>query len=205
MQQELKLSELKTLLISARNNINSQLKLNKTKDIKYTKDDYLDEISFLSLFNCCAEDGSEAMNIIDDKPNGDSLLQQLKKLKFEEVELQYNKLFEKQFFKMLPKAKKGKKYKAIVIIDNHEQETYSKKKRSSRDIRGGKHKNGTNFFFKYMTMQVLVKNKIINLSSYKALIKNVSEKTLYRDLQDLVDKNILKEIGEKKGRKYELA
>jgi ATP-dependent DNA helicase RecG len=31
------------------------------------------------------------------------------------------------------------------------------------------------------------------------------EKTLYRDLQDLVDKNILKEIGEKKGRKYELA
>jgi len=48
-------------------------------------------------------------------------------------------------------------------------------------------------------------NKIINLSSYKALIKNVSEKTLYRDLQDLVDKNILKELGEKKGRKYELA
>ena len=48
-------------------------------------------------------------------------------------------------------------------------------------------------------------NKIINLSSYKALIKNVSEKTLYRDLQDLVDKNILKEVGEKKGRKYELA
>jgi len=47
-------------------------------------------------------------------------------------------------------------------------------------------------------------NKIINLSSYKALIKNVSEKTLYRDLQDLVAKNILKEIGEKKGRKYEL-
>jgi len=48
-------------------------------------------------------------------------------------------------------------------------------------------------------------NKIINLSSYKALIKNVSEKTLYRDLQDLVDKKILKEVGEKKGRKYELA
>jgi ATP-dependent DNA helicase RecG len=48
-------------------------------------------------------------------------------------------------------------------------------------------------------------NKMINLSSYKALIKNVSEKTLYRDLQDLVGKNILKEIGEKRGRKYELA
>jgi IS4 transposase len=164
MQKEIKLSELKTLLISARNNINSQLKLNKTKNIKYTEGDYLDEISFLSLLNCCAEDGSKAMNIIDDKPSGDALLQQIKKLEFEEVELQYHELFEKQFFKMLPKAKKGKKYKAIVIIDNHEQETYSKKKRSSREIRGGKHKNGTNFFFKYMTMQVLVKNKLINLS-----------------------------------------
>jgi len=48
-------------------------------------------------------------------------------------------------------------------------------------------------------------NKVITLSSYKALIKNFSEKTLYRDLQDLVDKNILKEIGEKRGRKYKLA
>jgi len=48
-------------------------------------------------------------------------------------------------------------------------------------------------------------NKIITLSSYRTLIKNISEKTLYRDLQDLVDKNILKEIGEKRGRKYELA
>lgn len=158
------ITELKTLLISAKNNINSDLKLNKTKDIKYTKDDYLEQISLLSLLNCCAEDGSQAMNIIDDKPNGDSLLQQLKKLKFEDVEMQFHELFEKQFFQILPKAKKGKKYKAVVIIDNHEQETYSKKKRSSREIRGGKHKNGTNFFFKYMTMQILVKNKLINFS-----------------------------------------
>ena len=158
------LPELKTLLISAKNNINSELKLNKTKDIKYTKNDYLEEITLLSLLNCCAEDGSEAMNIIDDKPCGGALLKQLKKLKFEEVELQYNGLFEKQLYKMLPRAKKGKKYKAILIIDNHEQETYSKEKRSSRAIRGGKHKNGTNFFFKYMTMQVLVKDKLINLA-----------------------------------------
>jgi IS4 transposase len=160
----MELTELKTLLISAKNNINTQLKLNKTKDIKYTKDQYLEEITLLSLLNCCAEDGSEAMNIIDDKPSGDALLQQLKKLEFEDVELQYHELFEKQFFRMFPKSKKGKKYKAIVIIDNHEQETYSKKKRSSREIRGGKHKNGTNFFFKYMTMQLLVKDKLVNLS-----------------------------------------
>ncbi len=47
-------------------------------------------------------------------------------------------------------------------------------------------------------------NKKITLSSYKTLITDVSRKTLYRDLQDLVVKNILKEIGEKKGRSYEL-
>ena len=32
----------------------------------------------------------------------------------------------------------------------------------------------------------------------------MSEKTLYRGLQDLVTKGILKEVGKKKGRKYEL-
>lgn len=52
-------------------------------------------------------------------------------------------------------------------------------------------------------MYVKEKNSI-NLSSFKTVISEVSEKTLYRDLQDLVSKGILKEIGEKKGRKYEL-
>ena len=46
--------------------------------------------------------------------------------------------------------------------------------------------------------------KSINLSSFKTIVSEVSEKTLYRDLQDLVSKGILKEFGEKKGRKYEL-
>jgi ATP-dependent DNA helicase RecG len=44
----------------------------------------------------------------------------------------------------------------------------------------------------------------INLSAYKNLVEGVSEKTLYRDLQKLVNKRILKETGEKKGRRYEL-
>ena len=44
----------------------------------------------------------------------------------------------------------------------------------------------------------------INLSSFKTIVTEVSEKTLYRDLQELVSKGILKELGEKKGRKYEL-
>lgn len=163
MQHELKLSEIKALLISAKNKINSQLKLNKSKDIKYTEAKYLEQITFLSLFNCCAEDGSQTMNLIDDIPSGDALLQQLKKLEFQNVENQFHELFENQFYKAFPKAKTGKKYKAIVIIDTHEQETYSKEKRTSNAIRGGKHKNGTNFFFKYMTMQVLIKDKLVTL------------------------------------------
>jgi len=44
----------------------------------------------------------------------------------------------------------------------------------------------------------------ITLSAYKKILPDVSEKTLYRDLQNLVDKKLLRQIGEKKGRKYEL-
>ena len=44
----------------------------------------------------------------------------------------------------------------------------------------------------------------INLSSFKTLVPDVSEKTLYRDLLDLVDKRLMKELGEKKGRRYVL-
>ena len=45
----------------------------------------------------------------------------------------------------------------------------------------------------------------ITISYFKKLIEEtVSEKTLYRDLQDMINRGILKEIGEKKGRKYEL-
>lgn len=45
----------------------------------------------------------------------------------------------------------------------------------------------------------------ITLSAYREILPDVSEKTLYRDLQDLVDRKLLWQIGEKKGRKYELA
>lgn len=181
------ISELKTLLISAKDNINSQLKLNKTKNIKYTENQYLEEISFLSLFNCCAEDGSKTMDLIDDVPSGDALLQQLKKLEFRNVEGQFHELFKNQFYKMLPKAKKGKKYKAIVIIDTHEQETYSKEKRTSKNINGGKHKNGTNFFFKYMTMQIMIKNKVITLG-IRFLRRKVKQSKLVDELIQLAKK-----------------
>lgn len=163
MTKGLNLSELKNLLVSARNNIHSKLKLNKTKNIKFTENKYFDLINFLSLFGCCAEEGSNVMGFVDEVPSGEALLQQLKKLEFDVVEEQFHELFAKQFLKLFPRAKKGKKYKATIIIDEHEQETYSKEKRKSKDIRGGKHKNGTNFFFKYMTMQIMIKNKIVTL------------------------------------------
>jgi len=50
-----------------------------------------------------------------------------------------------------------------------------------------------------------VKEKgIISLSLFKTLVPEVSDKTLYRDLQRLVKRELFKKVGEKKGRKYKL-
>jgi hypothetical protein len=100
------------------------------------------------------------MNILDDVPSGDALMQQLQKLSISEVEEQFNAIFEKQFFNLI----KNKRRKAIVIIDVHEQETYSKDRKTSKHIRGGKHKNGTNYFFKFATIQIVVKNEVLTLA-----------------------------------------
>jgi ATP-dependent DNA helicase RecG len=49
----------------------------------------------------------------------------------------------------------------------------------------------------------LIKEKsIIALSDLQDVYKEVARKTLYRDLQGLVDKGILKAQGDRKGRKY---
>ncbi len=47
-------------------------------------------------------------------------------------------------------------------------------------------------------------HKSASLSAFKDMIPDVSEKTLYRDLQELVNRSLLKKIGKKKGTKYEL-
>ncbi len=47
-------------------------------------------------------------------------------------------------------------------------------------------------------------NGEITMSNIKKMFTGASEKTLYRDLHELVDKKILKSVGEKKGRKYTL-
>lgn len=152
------LSELKSLLISSKNQLNNQLSLQRSKKIKYDDKQYFNLITFAGLWNAAGEETSSIMNEIDDVPSGDALMQQLQKYTLEEVEEMFNVIFEKQFHKQIKKKKK-----AIVIIDLHEQETHSKEKRISDDIRGGKHKNGTNFFFHFATVQVIVKNKVITL------------------------------------------
>jgi ATP-dependent DNA helicase RecG len=49
----------------------------------------------------------------------------------------------------------------------------------------------------------LIKEKsIIALSDFQDVCKEATRKTLYRDLQGLVDKRILKAHGDRKGRKY---
>jgi hypothetical protein len=45
----------------------------------------------------------------------------------------------------------------------HEQETYTKEKRTSPDVRGGKHKNGTNYFFHFATIQFLAKDRVVTM------------------------------------------
>jgi len=164
MQERISLAKIKDLLFSARLQINNMLSLKRTKKIKFEESQYFDLLSFLSLFTCCAENGSEVMNELDNVPCGDSLLEQIKKLMFEEVEIQFREIFKKQFYKMFPKAKKGKKYKMTIIFDLHEQETYAKDKKTNKNVRGGKHKNGTNYFFKYLTMQVMYKNKVMTFA-----------------------------------------
>gem|GEM_PF-1207021 len=48
------------------------------------------------------------------------------------------------------------------------------------------------------------RNGKITIREYKELYPLLSDKTLSRDLAELVKKGVLKEIGNKKGRKYEL-
>lgn len=171
------LSELKNLVVSAKTELNSLLFLKRSKRLKFEDREYFDLLTFLSCWNVAAEGGSEIMNELDCVPSGDALMQQLQKFKIFEVEEMFNAVFEKQFRKQV-----NKKKKAVVIVDIHEQETYSKEKRVSDDIRGGKHKNGTNFFFKFATIQVIVKDKILTLGVKIFRRQN----TLYRIVNDLV-------------------
>jgi len=121
MQETLNLRNLKTLLISARNSLNSQLTLNRTKSIKYSESQYFDLVSFMSIFNSCAEDGSNTMNLLDDVPSGDALLQQLKKLEYKNVEKQFMNYISNNstsFFQKPRRKIKGTKQLSLLMHMN---------------------------------------------------------------------------------------
>jgi hypothetical protein len=151
--------ELKTLLVQGRQ-LNGQLHLQRKKTLQYSEAAYLLLVLFLSLENLAAEDGSRIMNFSAPVPGSDALLQQLKKFEVKEIEAQFDRLFRKQFKRLFQQRKRPH---VIAIIDVHEQETYTKHKRTSKDVRGGKHKNGTNFFFHFVTLQILCGAKIMTL------------------------------------------
>ncbi len=162
-RQNIMMRDLITNIINAKNKFLCDLKLKKTKNIKYQDSDYLNLLSIMGIYGTCAEDTSNSLNLCSNVPTSDSLLKEIKKFKHDEIETQFNGIIEKQLFKLFPKMKKNKRYSVTAIIDEHEQETYSKEKKVSNNIRGGKHKNGTNYFFHYVTIMVLIEGKILTL------------------------------------------
>lgn len=153
--------ELKTLLVHGRQ-MNGLLHLSRKKVLRYSDADYLQLALFLSLENLAAEDGSRIMRLsTTDVPSGDAFLQQLKKASVDDVQQEFNHVFLKQFKRLFPQRHRPH---VIAIIDVHEQETYTKHRRTSIDVRGGKHKNGTNFFFHFVTLQIICDKKIMTLT-----------------------------------------
>ena len=162
-EQKLSFKNLRNDIVKIKNLVNKELKLKRTKKIKFEDKDYFDLISIMGIFGTCANDTSNTLKIEKLTPDSDSLLKEIKKLKPEEIQNQFNKISEKQLYKLFPKIKRNKKYSATAIIDFHEQETYSKHKKTSKNIKGGKHKNGTNYFFHYGTIMIMIDNKILTL------------------------------------------
>ena len=153
-------SELKTLLAQGQH-LNEQLHLRRKKTLRYPEAAYLLLVLFLSLENLAAEDGSRLLNLSTCVPSGDALLQQLKKLRLDEVVAQLDQVYLRQFKR---RFRQRKRPRIIAIIDVHEQETYTKHKRTSTDVRGGRHKNGTNYFFHFVTLQIMRGEQLLTLS-----------------------------------------
>lgn len=152
--------EFKALLVQGKQ-LNGQLHLHRKKILQYGEAAYLLLVLFLSLENLAAEDGSRILNLSAEVPSGDALLQQLKKLSLDDVEEQFDRLYRRQFKRLFQGRKRPR---VIAIIDVHEQETYTKHKRTSQDVRGGKHKNGTNYFFHFATLQIIAGERVMTLA-----------------------------------------
>jgi len=152
-------NDLKKVAVSAVQRLNKQLCLPRTKKVQYDEEQYFSLLTFLALEGCAAEDGSSVLNDVMSVPSGEALLRQLKKFDCLAVEQEFDELFVKQFYKVAKKRKP----RVTAIIDVHEQETYTKVKRTSKDVRGGKHKNGTNFFFQFVTIQILFEQPVLTM------------------------------------------
>lgn len=53
-----------------------------------------------------------------------------------------------------------------------------------------------------IVMNYLKEHEFITMSEFKSVSPDVNERTLRRYLSDLVDKDLIRPIGDKKGRKY---
>ena len=55
-----------------------------------------------------------------------------------------------------------------------------------------------------MEIKYLKENKEITLSKFRIIYPEISDRTLRKDLDDIVKAGIVKSVGEKRGRKYVL-
>ena len=153
--------QIKKLAILAKQNINSRLKLQRTKDLSFQDKHYLALVLLISLFCAFAEGTSNAANWFGRLPKGDSLLDQIQKLEDKNIREQFRKLFEWQFkniFHFRPL-----KPKVIVAIDTTDKPTYSRKKKENKNIVGGKPKASTFYFFRFASIQIADRRNPITL------------------------------------------
>lgn len=153
--------EIKKLAVLARQNINSRLHLERTKEINFQDKHYLALLLIISLFCVFAEGGSYTVNQFGHLPKGDSLLDQLQAINEKDIREQFRKLFEWQFksifrFRLM-------KPKVIVAIDMTDKPTYSKRKKEDENIVGGKKKASTFYFFRFATIQIANKKNPVTL------------------------------------------
>ncbi len=168
--------QIKKLAIFARQNINSRLYLQRTKNISFEDKHYFALLLLISLFGVFAEGGGYTINWFGHLPKGDSLLDQLKVLKEEDIKEQFRKLFEWQFkniFKFrfcTPKV--------VLAIDMTDKPTYSKKKKEDYNIVGGKEKASTFYFFRFATIQIADKKNPVTLYAMHCNKKKSNEQVV---------------------------
>ena len=154
-------NEIKKLAVLAKQNVNSRLHLQRTKNIDFEDKHYFALLLMISLFCVFAEGGGYVANWFGHLPKGDSLLDQLQVLREEDIREQFRKLFEWQFknifkFRIL-------KPKVVLAIDTTDKPTYSKRKKEDDNIVGGKKKASTFYFFRFATIQIADKKNPVTL------------------------------------------